>query len=137
MIQSIRDLAQRCFHLYYSACVTMRAQGQMPSLEALQSRSLELLQNNMLDARSQRVFQNLLQTGTEIYLHFALQGKVFVGIDDGVAVLCLACAGTLQGSDAITDVVAWCWRYAVCDTDPVAGYLNCEICNEPLIDPEL
>ena len=133
MIQRIKELAQQCFRQYHSTCVTMRAQGLKPSRRAFLSQSTPLVQKSVLDPQEQRVFQGLLQTGTEIYLHFALQGKVFVGIDDGDAVLCLACAGTLQGQDAITDLVDWCQRYAVFDTDSVAGCLNCEVCNEAFI----
>ena len=133
MTQRIRDVAQQCFRLYHLACVTMRAQQLTLGREALRSSSLALLQNNGLDARAQRVFQDLLQTGEDLCLYFALQNKVFVGIDDGNTVLCLACAGTLQGQDAIPDLFAWCQRYAVYDTNPIAGCLNCEICNEPLI----
>lgn len=133
----LRAIAQQCFFRYYEYCLRIRATQQAPSLEALLATSVDLIQRQQgrLDVQAQQELQNLLQTGAEIYLFFAGQGQVFVGIDDRRGVMCLACAGTLQGDDAIPDLFAYCQRYAVCDISPVAGRLNCEICNVPLIPP--
>ena len=132
-IEAVRCLAQACFQEFYHACLARRMQPL--SAEILQECITPLLTSTTLDPLAQQTLLSLLEEGKRLYQFWMQQGKVFVGIDDGQGILCLACAGTLQGQDAITDLFTWCQRYAVCGTDPVAGYLNCEICNDPLIPP--
>ncbi len=131
-IADLRRHAQASFWVMYELAVLWRSLRIIPYW-LLHVLMIVLIWQEVRGSNVDPAFHQLLMKGAAIYLAHARQGKVFVGFDDGCDVLCLACAATLQGEDAIANLAAFSQGYAICDTDAVAASLNCTVCNRALL----